>query len=458
MKLSIKSLKNKFHKILRPEFEDQKLTSFSGLVIFQALFSRLDIKSKLSECFKHLATSSGYGHSIITLLLITHLIIGYRRLSDIKYYCDDPIVLRTLGLNKLPSVATVSRMLSQHDEKSVANVRGLSRNIVLDRIACEQFSRITLDFDGTVQSTSRHAEGTAVGFNKKKKGARSYYPLLCTISQTGQVLDVHHRPGNVHDSNGATHFIERCVRAVMDAAPNSKIEVRTDSAFFSEEIIETLQSLDVEFTASVPFARYTELKGMLEGRKRWKKSDDQTSFFETDWKPKSWENNFRFLFVRTKSKKQNKKPIQLDMFEPYEYGYEFKVTITNKSVKMKKVVRFHNGRGCQEGFIGELKSHCQLDYVPVRKKTGNQIFLFSSIMAHNMNRELQMIADVRIRNTTEKRNTLWVFKTINSIRQNIINCAGRITRPQGKLKLTMNKNNATKSELLHYLDALDCIA
>jgi hypothetical protein len=27
-----------------------------------------------------------------------------------------------------------------------------------------------LDFDGSVQSTGRFAEGTAVGFNKKKKG------------------------------------------------------------------------------------------------------------------------------------------------------------------------------------------------------------------------------------------------------------------------------------------------
>ena len=457
MKLSIKSLKSKFHKILRPEFENQKLTSFSGLVVFQAIFNRLNIKRRLSQCFKHLPTSSGYGHSIIVLLLITHLIIGYRRLSDIKYYYGDPLVLRALGLNKLPSVSTVSRMLSQHDNRSVANVRELSSNIVLDRLAHEQFSRITLDFDGTVQSTSRHAEGPAVGFNKKKKGARSYYPLLCTISQTGQVLDVHHRPGNVHDSNGAANFIELCINAVREASPSSKIEVRMDSAFFSEEIIETLQNLGVEFTASVPFARYTELKGMLEGRKRWSKLDDEVSFFETDWKPKSWENNFRFLFIRTKSKKQNKKPIQLDMFEPYEYGYDFKVTVTNKSVKMKKVLRFHNGRGCQEGFIGELKSHCQLDYVPVRKKTGNQIFLFASIITHNLNRELQMIADIKIRNTTEKRNTLWTFKTINSIRQNIVNCAGRITRPQGKLKLTMNKNDATEKELLHYLNSLDCV-
>ena len=56
-----------------------------------------------------------------------------------------------------------------------------------------------VDFDGSVQSTGRRAEGTAVGFNKKKKGQRSYYPLSATIAQTGQVLDVHHRPGNVHD-------------------------------------------------------------------------------------------------------------------------------------------------------------------------------------------------------------------------------------------------------------------
>jgi len=49
-------------------------------------------------------------------------------------------------------------------------------------------------------------EGTAVGFNRKKKGARSYYPLFCTIAQTGQVFDVYHRPGNVHDSHEARGF------------------------------------------------------------------------------------------------------------------------------------------------------------------------------------------------------------------------------------------------------------
>jgi hypothetical protein len=50
-----------------------------------------------------------------------------------------------------------------------------------------------------------------VGFNKQKKGARSYYPLFCTVAQSGQVLDHLHRSGNVHDSNGALEFVTRCV-------------------------------------------------------------------------------------------------------------------------------------------------------------------------------------------------------------------------------------------------------
>ena len=41
---------------------------------------------------------------------------------------------------------------------------------------------VTLDFDGSGQSTRRHAEGSAVGYNKKRKGARSYYPLFCTVA------------------------------------------------------------------------------------------------------------------------------------------------------------------------------------------------------------------------------------------------------------------------------------
>ena len=45
MKLSLKSIRNRFNKILRPHFEEQQLTSFSGIVIFQWLFTKLNSKT-----------------------------------------------------------------------------------------------------------------------------------------------------------------------------------------------------------------------------------------------------------------------------------------------------------------------------------------------------------------------------------------------------------------------------
>jgi hypothetical protein len=314
--------------------------------------------------------------------------------------------------------------------------------------------RLTLDFDGSVQSTQRWAEGLAVGFNKKKKGARSYYPLFCTIAQTLQVLDFLHRPGNVHDSNGAKTFILACLDAVQAILPTIKIEVRMDSAFFSDEIVAALKERGIEFTLSVPFERFAELKGMIEQRRRWRRLDTDTSYFESSWKPQCWDRRFRFLFIRTRTRKQQKGPVQLDLFVPYEYGYQFKVIITNKTLRPKRVAAYHEGRGSQEGIFAELKSHCHQDYIPVRTLHGNQTYLLAGLFAYNLVRELQMQTTKPLRRTTAKRASLWIFERVDTLRKTLIQRAGRLTRPQGTLTLTISANHWIKRRLLNVLDAI----
>ena len=159
-------------------FEAQNLTSYSGLIPFQHFFSLIGIKERLWSCFRHLKVNPIYGHHVVMMLLVVHLIIGHRRLRDLDYYRDDEMVKRVLGLKRLPDVSTLSRSLASADAQSVVKVRAESNNLVMERLTVERFSTVTLDFDGSVVSTGRHAEGTAVGFNKKKKGARSYYPPL----------------------------------------------------------------------------------------------------------------------------------------------------------------------------------------------------------------------------------------------------------------------------------------
>ena len=435
-------------------FEDQRLTSFAGLVIMQELFSRLDMKARLRACFDHLPASPIFGHHIIVLTLIVHLMLGYRRLRDMDYYRDDLMVLRLLGLRKLPDVSTVSRALARLDDTSILKLRHACREMLIARLQALRLVRVTLDFDGSVLSTGRQAEGAAVGFNKQKKGQRSYYPLFCTIAQTGQVFDVLPRSGNVHDSNGALEFILECVRIIRGACPGVIIEVRMDSAFFSDEIVGALQKESIEFTISVPFERFSELKQMIQGRRRWKFFSGEFSYFDTPWKPKSWDRRFRFLFIRRRVKVQSKELVQLDLFIPHEYGYEFKVIVTNKQTTMKKVLYFHNGRGSQENTFSELKSQCNLDYVAVRRLHGNHLYMMSAILTHNLFRELHMIAHERTRGTTEKRTALWEFTEANTLRRTLLQRAGRLTEPGGTLTLTMSGNPTVKKGVLHYLNRL----
>ena len=94
--------------------------------------------------------------------------------------------------------------------------------------------------------------------------------------------------------------------------------------------------------------------------------------------------------------------MQLGLFVPYVWDDDFMVIVTNKRIRAGKLLAFHNGRGSQEGVFAELKTDCQLEYVPTRTLSGNQIYLLSAVLAHNLSRELQMETTVKQRSTTRQ--------------------------------------------------------
>jgi len=454
VKLSKAEIHSHVHTLPELRFEDQQLTSYAGSVVLQALFRKLDLKNRLRRCFAHLPEGQVVGYPTICIILVVHIMLGFRRLRDIDRYHDDPVVARTLGLKRIPHVSTICRALQRMDSRSADEVGKLNRDIVLERLEYENLPRVTLDFDGSVITSTRFAEGLAVGYNKQKKGGRSYYPLFCTIAQSAQVLDVQHRPGNVHDSNGAPAFIKSCIDRVRDHLPQAVIESRKDSAFFSDETVSLLASEGVLFTVSVPFERFAELKGIIESRKHWRSFSRDWSYFESWWSPKSWDTEYRFLFYRHRVRIQNKEPIQLDLFAPVVHGYEFRVIITNKQESAKNVLAFHNGRGSQENIFSELKSQCNMDYVPTRRLSGNRVYCLSSILAYNLFKELQMTCMKPARISLRKRPTLWEFSEPRTIRQYILHRAGRLTNPHGQLSLTMSGNSVTMHDFQRYLQPL----
>jgi hypothetical protein len=98
-----------------------------------------------------------------------------------------------------------------------------------------------------------------------------------------------------------------------------------------------------------------------------------------------------------------------------------------------------------------------MDYVPVTTRVGNQLYMFAGILAHNLTRELQIQLTPRARGTTAKRAALWCFREIETLRRTLIQRAGRIIPPAGKLILSMNSNEKLENELLHSLGLLKAL-
>lgn len=455
MKSSKAQTRSQSREIQAITFDEQPLTAYAGLVLFHRLFRIIDLKRHLASCFSHLKSKSIFGYARIFLLLIVHLLLGFRELRQLRYYAEDPMVARVLGLKRLPDVATVSRHLSGADQRSVDNLSELNSDQLCQALARQGLRRVTLDFDGSVLGTGRHAEGTAIGFNRQKKGQRSYYPLNCTIAETGQVLAFLMRSGNVHDANGAQDFISACVDQVRHYLPTAAIDVRLDGAFFADELVTSLEALQVGYTISVPFERFVELKAMIEQQTHWWPINQTQAGFEAQWAPKCWAQARRFVFVRQTVQTPIKEPLQLDLFQPRETHFSFKVILTNKTAELATIVPFHDGRGAQEGLFAELKSDNGLAYIPTQTWVGNQLFMLAAVFAHNLTRELQMRTRKPTRHNHPKRTALWPFQRLDTLRQNLLHRAGRIIRPQGRLTLSMNANEAVQRELLHCLNHLE---
>jgi hypothetical protein len=225
-----------------------------------------------------------------------------------------------------------------------------------------------------------------------------------------------------------------------------------DSAFFDGGLLEELEALGVEFTASVPFERLPELKSMIERRRHWRSVDAQWQYFEIRWKPKRWSKKRRFICIRQITTDRRRGPLQLDLFVPVEPTARYTVLATNKRAHAKSVIAFHHGRGSQEGLFAEAKSHAQLGYIPVRHESGNWLFRQASMLARNLAKELQLETSEGRRRASESRHALWDLLSLRTLRSRLLLRAARTTRPQNRL--TLNANEAAESAFRKILGCL----
>ena len=205
MRLSVASLRRVVKRDLPIEFVPQELTSYGGLELVRRYVQRVDLSGRLRRALT--ALGSDYGSARLSLLVLALLYVGGRRLEHLRYIAEDPLVRRFCGLARIPTARTMGNWLRQFTRGTLTALSRLNHDVVTDAITRLALPRLTIDVDGTVVRTGATVGWAFRGFNPHHRKDPSYYPLLAHLAQTGHILRLKNRPGNVHDSTQAATFL-----------------------------------------------------------------------------------------------------------------------------------------------------------------------------------------------------------------------------------------------------------
>ena len=441
MRLAKHGLGKRIKGDLRIEFAKLDLTSYSGLELLKRFFRTIRLNSRVRKAFRSHDLGGDYSVTGMILLLMAILFVGGDRLMHVRWLAEDPLVKRLCELSKIPTDKTLSRWLTRFTNDSIQALVTLNSEIVFEKLQTLRLSTITLELDGTVLTTGAKVAWAFRGYNPQNKHAKSYFPLLVHIAQTGHFLQVKNRPGNIHDGTSfALQVLRDCIEQVRKNLPEVRIEVRMDSAFFQEDILKYLLREKIRFAVKVPMWPCMKLKEVINARKRWFHSGKRLAWFE---KPKDLDfwgiEDLAMTFFREKISDKPKKGHQFDLFTPDDGVYEYSVICSNTGLGAANLFDFYNGRAALEHNIAELKGEFAFDSIPTHDYQGNSAFQQISILAHNLTRNFQIDTGIATpRKPGRSRTNVLAFNSLKTLRFESINVAGRLVNTNGRPTLKIN--------------------
>jgi hypothetical protein len=336
--------------------------------------------------------------------------------------------------------------LKSFTRRTVAALASLNCDLVLDQIAALGLRRATIDLDGTVLRTGVQVAWAQRGYNPHHPKDPSYYPLTAHLAQTGQILRVKNRPGNVNDSHGAVGVIREIVAKLRGRFGRGLlIEFRADAAFFQAEILRLLPRLGCLYAIKVPLWRWLGIRPLIAAQKTWTSILPGIDAFQTTLAIEQWKLTQRVVVYRKRVHHQTAKNFQLDLFSPDDGTFEYSAITTNEPLSPRALWDFMSGRGAQEKTFSELKNDLAFDVIPTNHYAANSAWQQLCVLAHNLMRSFQLdTAIAQDKRRPRKRTAVYRILTMKTLRFLLIARAARLARIGGRRVLRLTANPATQ--------------
>src|SRR5947209_19623508 len=438
MRLSVGTLRQVVKRDLSIAFVPQQLTSYGGLELLRRYVRRLALPRRLQAACA--ALGGDYGSARLALLLVALPYVGARRLEHLQYLVGDPLVRRSDGAHHEQLAAALHAGGPAAAGSAQPGAGARHAGPALD------VPRLTLDVDGTIVRTGATVAWAFRGFNPHHRKDRSYYPLLAHVAQTGHILRVKNRPGNVHDSKQSAAFLRELIDGVRRRLGRRvPLEFRMDAAFFQPEVLRLLAARGCAYAIKVGYWSWLPLKQLAAERRHWRALAPGVTGFEHRLVIPQWNLRLRVMIYRKHVQHESPKNFQLDLFTPDDGHFEYYAVATNLPLSLPALYAFIGGRGAQEKTIAELKGEFALDVVPTRHYGANCAWQQLSILAHNVALSFQLDTLATPRRRSRKRTYAYVVRSMRTLRFLLVTRAGRLTRIGGRNVLRLAQNPATEA-------------
>lgn len=407
-----KGLKN-----IQITFVEDNITRYGGLYLLNSFCKKLNLKWYLQNYVKIHAAKQKYQTAEFLLILIYTSILGIKRIEDIKYLQTNGVTKKLIGIDRIPDNTAIRRFLYSLKPKAIRRIVRV-HNLIQKKIFLKIHTQtsLTLDIDGTVLTVFGKQQRAKVGFNPKRRGARSYLAMLCFESNREFWYgSLYH--GSVSQVKVAKHLIKKCLAKLP--YPIYRIRVRLDAGFYSFDLIDNfLEPENIGYTieAVVNSAMYPHF-----AKVRYTDYKNSWEVAEFNYEPYRSKQVHRFIIQRRPLPEDPEEKLQLKLFEMKDYGY--RVLITNLPLKPESVWDFHSQRAQgAELNIKELKSNYTMTKIPTKYFLANVAYLQIVLFAFNIINWLKWLCFPEN----------YHYATLHTIREQLLSVAARLTKTDNK--------------------------
>lgn len=216
------------------DFDGGNLTSDGGVLWLRRVDEGLGLTEGLARGLVDRRDPQRVRHPRLEQLRqrIYQIACGYEDCNDADFLRSDPALKIALGRlpesdQDLSSQPTLSRFENAAGERELKRLNGQLLRTYLETRA-KPAGRIVIDLDSTDDPThGQQAFSFYHGFYRQ----HMFHPLLCFDGESGDLLAVRLRPGNVHAANGVVKMLERIVKKIRRRWPGVEIVLRADAGF-----------------------------------------------------------------------------------------------------------------------------------------------------------------------------------------------------------------------------------